>query len=547
MKLSLTLLAEQLNIEGLHATPTCTSFPGPYLKGVRILPAPSAGEKSISSPEDRQYRIRLPLSPDFLYVDLHALLPDYPPEQLRALPLVLPENQSEEQPPPNALLIPEDAVPENVFNQLLAIFERFSEWSERTRQCLLEGRDLNEVLGLCNLVTPDTVWLGDVGMKLHGCSGSEMMHEVSAIWRYQTKYGYIPLDVAYKLNKSSEMQPLRKSRQAFAYDTQAFNLPYTCKNIYDDRELKAHIFVIAIFSRPLQTHKEIAEQLGELLSPYVCSHPGFSKSTGKIYENFFRDLLNGVISGQDLIREQIAVWDWKIMDTYTLGLIDTRGRSDDSTTEYLVDSLCDALPDCKAFTMDEYIVYVFHHGSAKDYSSFLSFFERSCAKMGSFAAISMNFTGIDEANIYFRQVKNILFFGKQHDSLSHVYLQENFGIYSILDACLENHHVYEFCHPDILSLQLADRENQTEYLETLYQYLLNECNALKAANSLYIHRNTMNYRLANIRDSLHIDIEKPLNRLYLLLSILLLKQSSQPKAAPPQPGTENSSQADHAG
>ncbi len=52
-----------------------------------------------------------------------------------------------------------------------------------------------------------------------------------------------------------------------------------------------------------------------------------------------------------------------------------------------------------------------------------------------------------------------------------------------------------------------DEENNTELLKTFYYYLAECCNISNTANRLFIHRNTMNYRLTQIRELLQSDLK----------------------------------------
>jgi DNA-binding PucR family transcriptional regulator len=58
----------------------------------------------------------------------------------------------------------------------------------------------------------------------------------------------------------------------------------------------------------------------------------------------------------------------------------------------------------------------------------------------------------------------------------------------------------------LLRLLQEDRENNTQLYYTLKVYLLNENNVTMAADSLHIHRNTLVYRLKQIRECIEADI-----------------------------------------
>jgi len=78
--------------------------------------------------------------------------------------------------------------------------------------------------------------------------------------------------------------------------------------------------------------------------------------------------------------------------------------------------------------------------------------------------------------------------------------------------------------PELLWLIDHDRANGTQYYETLRAYLLNERDIPRTSQALIIHRTTLLYRLRKLRDVVPIDMEDPVKRLYLLMSLWILDQ-----------------------
>ena len=70
-------------------------------------------------------------------------------------------------------------------------------------------------------------------------------------------------------------------------------------------------------------------------------------------------------------------------------------------------------------------------------------------------------------------------------------------------------------------LRQYDSEHHVELVRTLSAYLRHGGNAVAAAGALYIHRNSMRYRLARIRALLALDIDDPDTRLALRVALLL--------------------------
>lgn len=507
MELSLLLIYEQLNLENMILK--MDSPPGPCFTGTRILPRKleTAGNEKI------------------LYVDLEKLTSDSAWQAPEHLPLIASRSTHMHE-IHNGIFINSETSLEKIFNAVLDIFQRFQTWSALTQKKLLQGAGLQEIFNLCGMVTPDTVYLTDSSMKMYVHSEPTLLHEISAIWRYQVSYGYMPIHIINQLMTTGEMERINSYRNAFTLDSQTFNNPYTCKNIFSDRVLKAHIFIVSLYSRPTQTHKEIAENLGTALLPYICQNPDFSSRAGQIFENFFRDLLKRRVQDSLLIQQQISIFGWKIADDYSTLAIDVKAQPQEQV-QFLINYFCGLHYDCQAFENSGHIICIFHVVTDLDKKVFSEKTDRLLRKLDLKGAFSKTFTDIRNIDIYYTQVSSILRFCGRKDLEKHLFLQEDVGLYGILEAALEHHDALELCHPDILSLYEYDKQNGSAYLDTLFYYLLNGQNAVKAAKALYIHRNTMNYRLEKISELLSCDTKDDDSRLYVLISILLLRHQQE--------------------
>ena len=83
--------------------------------------------------------------------------------------------------------------------------------------------------------------------------------------------------------------------------------------------------------------------------------------------------------------------------------------------------------------------------------------------------------------------------------------------------------------PELAALGDYDRKNGTQYFETLRAYLLHERDIPKTSEALIIHRTTLLYRLKKIQALMHINMDDPWQRLYLMFSLWILEQNrSQP-------------------
>ncbi|SIS49260.1 PucR family transcriptional regulator [Salimicrobium flavidum] len=96
------------------------------------------------------------------------------------------------------------------------------------------------------------------------------------------------------------------------------------------------------------------------------------------------------------------------------------------------------------------------------------------------------------------------------------------GTYRYLATLYEKNSSDEFYSEDLLKLMKNDQEKQTDLLRTLETYLANNTKGKQTASELYIHPNTLNYRIKQIQEITSIDFQDFNLKAYLYMELLLL-------------------------
>lgn len=94
------------------------------------------------------------------------------------------------------------------------------------------------------------------------------------------------------------------------------------------------------------------------------------------------------------------------------------------------------------------------------------------------------------------------------------------GIYRLLFKVNDTEEIRNFYHYHLDPIIAYDAQNHTELVNTLRQYLHCGCNISQTAQKLFIHRNTLLYRLNQIKDLLGLSLGDALENLNLFNSIL---------------------------
>ena len=92
----------------------------------------------------------------------------------------------------------------------------------------------------------------------------------------------------------------------------------------------------------------------------------------------------------------------------------------------------------------------------------------------------------------------------------------------------------------ILPLEEYDREHRGDLVRTLTVFFEANANASEAAERLFLHRNSMAYRLDRIREITALDLKDPRARLSLQLGLLAIEgEEKHREAKHPEPTPRN--------
>jgi purine catabolism regulator len=107
---------------------------------------------------------------------------------------------------------------------------------------------------------------------------------------------------------------------------------------------------------------------------------------------------------------------------------------------------------------------------------------------------------------------------------------EDLGLFKIVSIAESLTSLERFCYDAIGPLLVYDRENDTELASTLRTYLEQNQNSTKTAKLLYIHYNTLRYRLERIKAILGDVLKNPQQRLEIELALQLYPFVKRPRS-----------------
>ncbi len=121
--------------------------------------------------------------------------------------------------------------------------------------------------------------------------------------------------------------------------------------------------------------------------------------------------------------------------------------------------------------------------------------------------ISGEFINIEQTAQYLSQAKGILEDAKKLLPGTSVVAFDDVRFCNLLLHAAEYTNLRPYQYPPLVKLIHFDEENDTNLVETLVCYLENPRKQLEVCEKLHIHRNTLYYRLAKIREITDVDID----------------------------------------
>ena len=132
------------------------------------------------------------------------------------------------------------------------------------------------------------------------------------------------------------------------------------------------------------------------------------------------------------------------------------------------------------------------------------------------------YEGVDKLKKSFAEASLALKLAKDSGTQSYV-LYRNAGIYKFLNKLNDKKVMIDFYEETLGVLLRYDAENNTEFTETLRVYLEEGENTAGAIGRLYIHRNTLQYRLRRIEEILQQSLKNSEEKINLQIAFKIQK------------------------
>lgn len=138
-----------------------------------------------------------------------------------------------------------------------------------------------------------------------------------------------------------------------------------------------------------------------------------------------------------------------------------------------------------------------------------------------YCAVSTVFENIEDLKDFYFQASMTLKCGINLHPHTRTYYFHEYVPYQTIAAAAEHAPIITFLDPLVKTIADFDQENSTEYLSTLNAYLYCRQNKTETIRHLFIHQNTLTYRLKRMEELFQLDFEDGIRLQNLYGSVML--------------------------
>lgn len=249
----------------------------------------------------------------------------------------------------------------------------------------------------------------------------------------------------------------------------------------------------------------------------------YRTNRGFMHSFFLFDLLDNQIHDMKTIAQRVQNLNWSLTNSMGVLVLSDSGRGFfEGKAQLISKQLNHLLPGSHWVVYDRKIVFLLNEPDERllqTESTLTEYLQINHLT----ASVSKSFDSILEIRTFYNQALKAYKLGQKYHKENVIYKYKDYTIYHIIEIIAESHNLTNFYHPGIVRIQEYDRVHNTNFIETLKLYLHHVNQPELVAKKLFIHKNTVFYRISRIKELFQINLEDGEERLKIQLTIKFMQ------------------------
>jgi len=274
-----------------------------------------------------------------------------------------------------------------------------------------------------------------------------------------------------------------------------------------------------------EEEEDLFMTLRSLISQELMKNRAYQSHREEYMSYLLMDMLTNKYPDEMTIQKRLETVDFIPADHMNVVVIRKRIESSrNCSLELVATQLRPALTGAVFAVIEDCLVLLFNFPREKKLNrTVLDTLRQVCANNDLIAGISSSFTALSDLVKHYRLATRTALVCQRYIEDHRVIFYDDVFDLALLEYCDRHNHLMDYVHSSILNLMEYDQKYGTDYLYTFWIYTECGCNTQATASRLYIHKNTLVYRVNKIKELLDSDLSSGKDMFAFQLSMRILR------------------------
>lgn len=372
---------------------------------------------------------------------------------------------------------------------------------------ILDGKNLTSILDSAAQRTNNAFVALDISGKL--LAHSNPFDVPDPLWIKSVSDGYCSYDFMNHIKKIREKGESPKTAEAFISVCESTGTTYLCSKILSGSTLLGYMFMFDNDSPIDSQSREILTAISRVACELIVRNQTSYDMRTNLYHGILSDMLAGIDPSHASVRIQVSELSFPTR-MCVLMIRPSYYQGEHYITGHLQELLMDIFNNPPYILHKGSIVLIVPlNESQKIEPELIEKLSKLAESEHLQIGISNGFTQASRFAAYFSQAEDALHYAQKLNVEGSLYYYCDYAFFSLLNTLPSGLGIGKFCHPALGLLRKYDRENGTSLYQTLKVYTETGLNQRHTAEKLFLHRNTLNYRMNRIEEIAGIDFNDP--------------------------------------
>ncbi len=400
-----------------------------------------------------------------------------------------------------------------VYNQIRGIFHRLLSWDKKLDDIILTGQNMDVMLETYTELLPHHLLMWDASFNI--CAFTRNIEAPNENVAEMEKKGYfLPETVEFLVRRNLIAKSTDINTRFFTSDM----LPSGNQAIihhYFRQGLR--FYSVCVYGREGQSFGQDIQDLIEYffgrLNFYLDKHAPVFQGQHFLYESFLIGLLEGKVTDMAVIEERAESFRIRPAGSYRLYCLQINDYKI-TLARYLIETIASSAPDVKLLQYQNHVLMLKAQSRRKtqteeENQNWMERVTRLLMIHNAHCGVSSAFGHLKDIRTAYDQARSALESGMLlcPQEKSRVYFYRDYYLYHVLKQ-VENNIPLSSLYPRRLNQMLEkDLKSGANNLMLLEAYLANNQSVTATARQMFMHRNSVIYRIRKIEEQLRIDLE----------------------------------------